>query len=123
MGNLIKEDRARLLAKFSAPYFRRVGKVAIGEPSESYKGRVHAELKKQKQVKLHAEWKTKKLEFDRKMVTKKRQKETAAKQRELAKKKKEEEQAKKKKEDEAKKIKKEEEEAQLKAEEEARIKV
>merc|ERR1712232_1432909 len=130
-GNLLKDDRAQLLGKFAHPWFRRVAKVAIGEPSDNYKSRIYGELLKAKKVKVVEEWKKKKLEFERKMVIKKKQKEQVAKQKQLAaaKKKREleikrkaEEEAKKGREEEAKRKAEEEEMARLKAEEEARNK-
>merc|ERR1712151_683186 len=49
-NNLVKDERATLLKRFSAPHFQRVAHVAIGEPAAAYKTWVHGSILSQKQV-------------------------------------------------------------------------
>merc|ERR1712187_1016167 len=125
-ANLMKEERVALASAFSASHFRRVAKVAIGEPGEDFKKGVYDDLLKKKQAKATAAWKARKANKERKKMIDKRQKQLAAvkKANEEAAKKRIEEAKQKALEDAKKKAaeiaaKKEKEEAEKKAKEEA----
>eukprot|EP00928_Gymnodinium_smaydae_P012777 TRINITY_DN1465_c0_g1_i1.p1 TRINITY_DN1465_c0_g1~~TRINITY_DN1465_c0_g1_i1.p1 ORF type:complete len:1023 (-),score=217.72 TRINITY_DN1465_c0_g1_i1:114-3182(-) len=96
-GNLIDEERKAMLKRFDAPHFRKIAQVALGEPSDEYKARIHGELLKQKQSRVDADWKVKKAEQDRRRIIKAKKKEIAEQRRafeaEVARKRKEEAEA------------------------------
>merc|ERR1712187_72517 len=76
-ANLMKEERVALASAFSASHFRRVARVAIGEPGEDFKKAVYDDLLKKKQSKATAEWQTRKKTRERKKAIDLRQKQLA----------------------------------------------
>lgn len=108
-GNLLKEERAESLKRFSGPQFKRIAKVVMGDPPKDWMEAVHAEILAEKQSKLDIEYQARLKEKQRKKIAEERRKkvEEQRKKMEAAKKKVEEakkEAAKKKKEaDEARK--------------------
>ena len=60
MWKNIKEERKDLLLRFDASHYRRTARVVLGEPPNEYKEKAYAEALKSKQVRLTAEWNTKK---------------------------------------------------------------
>merc|ERR1712190_640155 len=135
-ANLIKEERAELLGRFSATHFKTVATVVMGNPSDEYKEKKLSKVLEEKQAKANTEWKAKKAEEERKKQVALRQKQLADMRKkaeeqrkkvlEEAKKKREAEAAKKekekkKKEKEAAKKKKEAEKAKKAAERQKKI--
>merc|ERR1712187_321531 len=135
-SNLLKDERAALLARFSADHFKTVATVVMGKPSDEYKEKKLEKRLQEKQEKANAEWKAKKAEEERKKQVALRQKQLADMRKkaeeqrkkglEEAKKKREAEAAKKekekkKKEKEAAKKKKEAEKAKKAAERQKKI--
>jgi len=118
-SNLIAPDRKEVLAKFGAPFFKKVAHVIMGEPSDEYKAKHQERVLKEKQAKVDAEWKAKKAEEERKKQVELRQKQLQdmREKADLARKKAAEDAKRKREEAEAKK--KAEEEKKKKAEEEA----
>jgi len=115
-SNLVAEDRADILKRFSWGKFRRTAMVVMGEPSADFKEKSQERLLQEKQTRADNEWKVKKAQKEQQKALAKRQKELAEmrKKAEEQRKKMVEEALKKKAEEEAKK--KAEEEAKKKAE-------
>merc|ERR1712151_933582 len=67
-SNLIKAERAELLARFSAAHFKTVATVVMGKPSEEYKEKKLEKRLQVKQEKANAEWKAKKAEERQKKI-------------------------------------------------------
>eukprot|EP00931_Biecheleriopsis_adriatica_P121965 TRINITY_DN969_c0_g3_i1.p1 TRINITY_DN969_c0_g3~~TRINITY_DN969_c0_g3_i1.p1 ORF type:complete len:866 (-),score=253.14 TRINITY_DN969_c0_g3_i1:81-2606(-) len=88
-GNLVAEERAEVLKRFSLSKFKKIATVMMGEPSEEFKEQVQEKILKEKQAKADNEWKVKKAQKAQQKALAKRQKEMAEK------KKKQEEQRKK----------------------------
>merc|ERR1711972_400604 len=72
--NLVQADRKENLKRFSAPHFKKIAHVVMGEPSAEYKKFVQQKLLEEKQAKADAEWKVKKAEKERKKQIAERQK-------------------------------------------------
>jgi len=89
-ANLVAEDRAKELAKFSSHDFTRKAVVMMGEPAKEYKDFVHSIILSEKKRKAEAEQKRKAQEEERKRMLelKKQKAEEAKKAREAAQKKK-----------------------------------
>merc|ERR1711979_27265 len=100
-SNLIEAERKQVLQRFSAPHFRKVAHVVMGEPSAEYKKMELEKMLKEKQDKSDAAWHAKKAEKERK-------KQIAERQKQLAEAKKKFEEERKKKAEEEKKKKAEE---------------
>merc|ERR1712060_546639 len=75
--NLVQADRQENLKRFSAPHFKKIAHVVMGEPSAEYKKLVHKKLLEEKQARSDAEFKVKKLEKERKKQIERRQKQLA----------------------------------------------
>eukprot|EP00418_Pyrodinium_bahamense_P097688 CAMPEP_0179046642 /NCGR_PEP_ID=MMETSP0796-20121207/18791_1 /TAXON_ID=73915 /ORGANISM="Pyrodinium bahamense, Strain pbaha01" /LENGTH=939 /DNA_ID=CAMNT_0020743071 /DNA_START=42 /DNA_END=2858 /DNA_ORIENTATION=- len=73
-ANLLKAERQEFLRRFNAPHFRRIARVAMGEPDEAHKSRVRSALLEAKQERLDFEWKAKQVERERKRQIEMRQK-------------------------------------------------
>merc|ERR1712194_314511 len=65
-SNLIAEDRKRSLGRFSAPCFKKIAHVAMGEPDAAFKKKQLDELLAEKQTKNDTAWKKKRDEVERK---------------------------------------------------------
>merc|ERR1712190_363654 len=76
-SNLIQAERKEVLDAFSAPHFKKVAHVVMGEPDEEYKANALEKLRAQKQQKSDYEWKAKKAEAERKKQVEARQKQLA----------------------------------------------
>jgi len=72
--NLVAEDRKETLKRFSAPHFKKVAHVVMGEPDEEYKKAQMDNLLKEKQEKANMAWRARKLEKERKKQLELRQK-------------------------------------------------
>jgi len=72
-GNLLKSERTSLIRSFGQK-FQSIACVAVGEPAAAHKTKVHAQLLKQKQVKIDAEFRSKKAALERKKAIDARQK-------------------------------------------------
>lgn len=72
-GNLSKEDRAAVMAKFSG--FKFVAHVAVGEPTADFKDEIQELLLKQKQENADRIFKAKKFDEARQKILKQKQKE------------------------------------------------
>lgn len=118
-GNLVKEEREKVLAKFKNSAYKTVAEVVINEPTASFKKIVHAKALKAKQDKADQEHRSKFIAEKREWLNRKK-----AKDAEKAKKKAEKEKAKKAKEVEKakEKAKKEAEKKKAKAEAAAKAK-
>eukprot|EP00931_Biecheleriopsis_adriatica_P121961 TRINITY_DN969_c0_g1_i3.p1 TRINITY_DN969_c0_g1~~TRINITY_DN969_c0_g1_i3.p1 ORF type:complete len:1008 (-),score=339.25 TRINITY_DN969_c0_g1_i3:69-3029(-) len=116
-SNLVAQERAEVLKRFSRAKFKRTAMVVMGEPSADFKQKSQERLLKEKQAKEDNAWKVKKAQKEQQKAQAKRQKALAEarKKAEEQRKKLVEEAMKKKAEAEAKK--KAEEEAKKKAEE------
>merc|ERR1711879_623672 len=114
-GNLVEADRKHLMQRFNAKHYRKVAKVAMGEPSKAFREVQQQKILKQKQDKSDAAWKTAQMEKKRKKDNEKRAKQFAEMKRKAEEAKKKREEEIKKKAEEAKK-KKEEGAAKKKAE-------
>merc|ERR1712187_156073 len=95
-GNLLKEEREAVLAKFPSTSFTKVAQVMVGEPTKDLKKKAHDSILKQKQEALDIQHRVK-------MAEKARQKAAAKQQKEFEKKKKAAEKARQKQLAEAKK--------------------
>jgi len=73
-SNLVATERSDVLRRFSAPHFKKVGHVVMGEPSEEFKQVQLDKLVKEKQDKADIAWRAKKAEEKRKKEIEKRQK-------------------------------------------------
>jgi len=73
-SNLVAAERKEMLSRFSAPFFKKVAQVVIGEPNDAYKAVQQDRLLKEKQEKADTEWKAKKAEEERKKQVEMRQK-------------------------------------------------
>merc|ERR1712187_406518 len=102
-GSLLSEERKDMLKRFSAPHFKKVAVVLVGEPKKDYKERVMALMLKDKQAASDMEFKAKKLDEQRKKLIEKRQKEHAKAAKKAEKEKKKAEDEAKKKAEEAEK--------------------
>merc|ERR1719210_642061 len=88
--NLVAADRKENLMRFSAPHYKKIARVAMGEPSDAYKKVQLDVLLKEKQEKAEAVWKAKKAEAERKKqieVVRKKQQEAMKKKAEAERKK------------------------------------
>merc|ERR1712085_142423 len=88
-SNLVAEDRKRALGRFSAPCFKKIAHVAMGEPDAAFKKKQLDVLLAEKQAKNDTAWKVKKQEIERKK--KEEVKEEEKKDEEMKEEKKEEE--------------------------------
>ncbi|CAJ1448713.1 unnamed protein product, partial [Effrenium voratum] len=61
-SNLVKEERAQLLKRFTEGYFKTVAQVVMGEPPQDFKAKVHQALLQEKQEKATIDWKRRKME-------------------------------------------------------------
>merc|ERR1712039_446610 len=77
-GNLIKAEREQMLKRFQGSQFKRIARVAMGKPPKAWTDAYHADLLKEKQSKIDAEWKKNKAERERKQKVAQRQKDLAA---------------------------------------------
>merc|ERR1712083_844864 len=59
-ANLIESERNELLKNFSAPHYRKVAHVVMGEPNEEFKIQSFESLLKVKQEKANQAWKVQK---------------------------------------------------------------
>ncbi|CAE8581634.1 unnamed protein product [Polarella glacialis] len=76
-SNLVAADRAEVLKRFSAPHFKTVAQVMMGEPKPEHKRMLQVRALKVKQEKADQEWRLKKAEKDKLKAFAKRQKEIA----------------------------------------------
>eukprot|EP00420_Gonyaulax_spinifera_P032184 CAMPEP_0197879366 /NCGR_PEP_ID=MMETSP1439-20131203/7480_1 /TAXON_ID=66791 /ORGANISM="Gonyaulax spinifera, Strain CCMP409" /LENGTH=776 /DNA_ID=CAMNT_0043498863 /DNA_START=1 /DNA_END=2327 /DNA_ORIENTATION=- len=102
-GNLIKEDRKEVLARFDSANFKKYAQVVVGDPTSDFRKRTNQHLLKQKQETVNAEFAVKKAEEKRKKLLEKRQKELEKARKRAEKVKKRQEIERKKKIEEAKK--------------------
>lgn len=65
-GNLTAEERKVLVQRFSAPHYRRIAEVVIGEPPATYKKWVQSQILKDRQEQLTQEWSARKAEKEKK---------------------------------------------------------
>merc|ERR1712217_276219 len=65
-ANLVAAERKEVLKRFSAPHFKKVGHVVMGEPNEEFKQMQLDKLLKEKQEKADIAWRAKKAEKERK---------------------------------------------------------
>merc|ERR1712190_95386 len=72
--NLDAADRDVNIKRFNFPHFKKIAYVVMGEPDTDFKLQVHEKLLQEKQVKVDAEWKQKKILADRKKAEKARKK-------------------------------------------------
>jgi len=81
--NLLEASRKEVLQRFSAPCYKKVAQVFMGEPSNEWKERTREALLKVKQNKANAEFEVKKKEKERKkqMMQRQKQREKEVKQR------------------------------------------
>merc|ERR1712060_14410 len=73
-ANLVASERKEVLKRFSAPQFKRVAQVVMGEPTENYKKMQIGKLLHEKQEKADMEWRAKKADEERKRQVEVRQK-------------------------------------------------
>merc|ERR1712113_1181019 len=73
-ANLVAAERKEVLKRFSAPHFKRVAHVVMGEPTDNYKKMQIEKLLQEKQEKADMEWRAKKAEEERKRQVEVRQK-------------------------------------------------
>jgi len=73
-SNLVASERKEVLKRFSAPHFKKVAQVVMGEPTENYKKTQIEKLLHEKQEKADLEWRAKKAEEERKRQVEVRQK-------------------------------------------------
>merc|ERR1712032_591272 len=85
--NLLEGSRTEVLQRFSAPCYRKVAQVIMGEPSQEWKQRTKDAVLKVKQDKANAEFEARRKEKERKKVMAQiaKQREKEMKQREKAK--------------------------------------
>lgn len=86
-SNLVAAERAETLQRFSAPHFKKIARVAMGEPKADFKQGQLDSLLKEKQEKATEAWKRKKAEVERKKqieAVKKKQQEAMKKRMEEA---------------------------------------
>jgi len=76
-SNLIKAERQVSLARFNFPHFKKTAAIIVGEPSDSFKAKVHSIILAEKQEKLDAEWKIQQAEKERKKQIELKQKQLA----------------------------------------------
>mmetsp|Transcript_82653 Transcript_82653/g.198349 ORF Transcript_82653/g.198349 Transcript_82653/m.198349 type:complete len:899 (-) Transcript_82653:71-2767(-) len=74
-SNLVKEERAQLLKRFTEGYFKTVAQVVMGEPPQDFKAKVHQALLQEKQEKATIDWKRRKMEKEQERLVRKRQRE------------------------------------------------
>eukprot|EP00927_Polykrikos_kofoidii_P053918 TRINITY_DN48438_c0_g1_i1.p1 TRINITY_DN48438_c0_g1~~TRINITY_DN48438_c0_g1_i1.p1 ORF type:complete len:747 (+),score=169.75 TRINITY_DN48438_c0_g1_i1:333-2243(+) len=79
--NLVAVDRKENLNRFPNASFKKVARVALGDPTEEFQKVARRALLKEKVAKAEFEWKAKKIERERKKMVAKRKHELAAKQR------------------------------------------
>merc|ERR1712151_411381 len=65
-SNLVEAERKEALAKFSAPHFKKVAHVVMGEPNDEFKTVQLDKLLREKQEKSDAAWQEKKAEEKKK---------------------------------------------------------
>merc|ERR1712203_804189 len=73
--NLIKDERAKLLAKFPSKSFKKVAHVQLGEPPAEFKQKTHEVMLKAKQTASDVEFTRKQAEEKRKKLAEKKRKE------------------------------------------------
>merc|ERR1712194_686924 len=78
MSNLIADDRKKALGRFSAPCFKKIAHVAMGEPDAAFVKKQQEELLAEKQAKNDAAWKSKKEAIERKKQLKELKEKQAA---------------------------------------------
>merc|ERR1712187_184867 len=69
--NLCEADRVENLKRFSAPCFKKVARVVMGEPNDEFKKITRSKLLEAKKVKEEAAWKQRKFEKARKKAMEK----------------------------------------------------
>merc|ERR1740121_1065405 len=74
-ANLMKADRAEALARWSAPHFKKVAHVIVGEPKSDFKKRTSALMLEAKQEASNIEFRKKKVEERRLKLVERRQRE------------------------------------------------
>merc|ERR1712238_200840 len=67
--NLVSADRSTNLQRFNLPHFKRIAHVVMGDPKKDFKERVHQKLLDNKQVENNEAWEKKKLELERKKLS------------------------------------------------------
>jgi len=92
-GNLLKDERARLLKPFNLPHLRRVAQVMVGDPERSFKERMQAAMLREKQEAANIAFKLQQAEAAQKRLLAKRQRQLEKEQQRLAKKQKLDEEA------------------------------
>merc|ERR1739838_550732 len=65
-ANLTAADRKENLQRFSAPHFKKIARVAMGEPKADFKKAQLDHVLQEKQEKAEIAWKAKKAEVERK---------------------------------------------------------
>merc|ERR1712066_455692 len=73
-GNLLKDERAEQLKRFKGTEFKKIAKVIVGTPPKEWVEAVHAEILKEKQAKLDAEFEARKKEREKNKVLEERKK-------------------------------------------------
>lgn len=63
-GNLLKNDRSDVLARFAHPCYRRVAQIVTGEPTDDFKSRVYDALLKEKQERLDIQWRERQADLE-----------------------------------------------------------
>merc|ERR1711920_159406 len=76
-SNLIEGERKEVLKRFSAPHFKKVAHVVMGEPSAEFKKTELEKMLAEKQEKSDNLWKAKEAEKERKKQIAERQKQLA----------------------------------------------
>jgi len=74
-GNLVKEDRAKLMEPFKQPSFKNVAEVVVGEPPSSFKRVAQSKILEAKQAAADKEHKIKYAGEKREWIVRKKQKE------------------------------------------------
>merc|ERR1712087_1023633 len=78
MSNLIPDMRKKALGRFSAPCFKKIAYVAMGEPDAAFRKAQLDGLLEEKQAKENTLWEKKKAEIERKKKIKELQEKQAA---------------------------------------------
>lgn len=73
-SNLLSNDRQEVLNRFSAPHFKKVAHVVMGEPPKDFKALQLERLLQEKQEKANAEFKLRQIELQKKKEMELRQK-------------------------------------------------
>mmetsp|Transcript_43567 Transcript_43567/g.76293 ORF Transcript_43567/g.76293 Transcript_43567/m.76293 type:complete len:1011 (-) Transcript_43567:63-3095(-) len=85
-ANLVKEERKEALKRYSAPHFKKVALVVMGEPTKDFKERIYAILLKAKQEQSDIDFKARKVVERRNRELKKAEREKRKQMKELKKK-------------------------------------